>query len=395
MKIQLSNYKVKTYVCGVIKRIKLADIDELLQDFPVVAIIGPRQCGKSTLAQYVASKHTDAVFLDMEDQDDRAILSNPTLFFAANKDKLICLDEIQFAPNLFQSLRSVVDKGKRNGQFLLLGSASPELLRQSSETLAGRIVYVELAPFSINETQSDWQTLLLRGGFPRSYLATSDKSSLAWRKSFIRTFLERDIAAFGLNLNPEKSARLWQMCAHYHGRLLNYSDFGKSLGLTHPTIKHYVDVLAGTFMLRKLQPYYANLEKRLVKTPKLYVADSGILCALLNIQTFADLLGHPIAGFAWEGFVLQNLLSTVGENDEVYFISTSADAEIDILVKRGRKLIGIECKFSTSPKVSKGFYNLKSDLKLSKSFVVAPVNNSYPIDKDTLVCNLPELLAEL
>ncbi len=376
-------------------RIKLTEIDDLLQDFPVVAIIGPRQCGKSTLAQYVASMHANAVFLDMEDHDDRAILSNPTLFFAANKDKLICLDEIQFAPDLFQTLRSVVDKGKRNGQFLLLGSASPELLRQSAETLAGRIVYVELAPFSISETQSDWQTLLLRGGFPRSYLAKSDKSSLAWRKSFIRTFLERDIAAFGLNLNPENSSRLWQMCAHYHGKILNYSDFGKALGLTHPTIKHYVDVLAGTFMLRKLQPYYANLEKRLVKTPKLYVADSGMLCALLNIQTFEDLLGHPIAGFAWEGFVLQNIISTVGDDYEVYFISTSADAEIDILLKKGRKLIGIECKFSTAPKLSKGFYNLKSDLKLSQSFVVAPVNKGYPLDKNTQVCNLTELLGAL
>ncbi|AMS27985.1 hypothetical protein AEM51_14185 [Bacteroidetes bacterium UKL13-3] len=378
-----------------LSRVKLNEIDDLLQDFPVVAIVGPRQCGKSTLAQIIASQYPDAVFLDMEDPDDRAILSNPTLFFAANKHKLICLDEIQFAPNLFPILRSVVDKGKRNGQFLLLGSAAPDLLRQSSETLAGRIVYAELAPFSIIETQADWQILLLRGGFPRSYLAKSDKSSLTWRKSFIRTFLERDIAAFGLNLNPQNSSRLWQMCAHYHGKILNYSDFGKALGLTHPTIKHYVDVLAGTFMLRKLQPYYANLEKRLVKTPKLYVADSGILCALLNIQTFDELLGHPIAGFAWEGFVLQNILSTVGDDYEVYFISTSADAEIDILLKKGRKLIGIECKFSTAPKVSKGFYNLKSDLKLSKSFVVAPVHTAYSLDKNTLVCNIEELLAGL
>jgi hypothetical protein len=378
-----------------LSRVKLNEIDDLLQDFPVVAIVGPRQCGKSTLAQIIASQYPDAVFLDMEDPDDRAILSNPTLFFAANKHKLICLDEIQFAPNLFPILRSVVDKGKRNGQFLLLGSAAPDLLRQSSETLAGRIVYAELAPFSIIETQADWQILLLRGGFPRSYLAKSDKSSLTWRKSFIHTFLERDIAAFGLNLNPQNSSRLWQMCAHYHGKILNYSDFGKALGLTHPTIKHYVDVLAGTFMLRKLQPYYANLEKRLVKTPKLYVADSGILCALLNIQTFDELLGHPIAGFAWEGFVLQNILSTVGDDYEVYFISTSADAEIDILLKKGRKLIGIECKFSTAPKVSKGFYNLKSDLKLSKSFVVAPVHTAYSLDKNTLVCNIEELLAGL
>jgi predicted AAA+ superfamily ATPase len=376
-------------------RSRLNEIDDLLQDFPVVAIVGPRQCGKSTLAQSVVSQYPDAVFLDMEDPDDRAVLSNPTLFFNANKDKLICLDEIQFTPDLFPILRSVVDKGKRNGQFLLLGSASPDLLRQSSETLAGRIVYVELAPFSLTETAGDWQTLMLRGGFPRSYLAKSDKSSLAWRKSFIRTFLERDIAAFGLNLNPENSRKIWQMCAHYHGKILNYSDFGKSLGLTHPTVKHYVDTLTGTFMLRKLQPYYANLEKRLVKTPKLYVADSGILCALLNIQSFEDLLGHPVAGFAWEGFVLQNILSTVGEDYEVYFISTSADAEIDILLKKGRKLIGIECKFSTTPKLSKGFYNLKSDLKLSQSFVAAPVNKGYPLDKTTQVCNLTELLSNL
>lgn len=374
-------------------RAKFSEIDELLQDFPVVAIIGPRQCGKSTLASEIVAQYEEAVFLDMEDPDDRAKLSNPTLFFNAHKGKLICLDEIQFAPDLFQVLRSVVDKGKMNGQFLLLGSASPELLRQSSETLAGRIVYVELAPFSLDETPNqDWQKLLVRGGFPRSYLAKSDKSSLAWRKSFIRTFLERDIAAFGLNLNPENSSRLWQMCAHYHGQMLNYSDFGKSLGLTHPTVKHYVDVLAGTFMLRKLPPYFANLEKRLVKTPKLYVADSGILCALLNIPTFNDLLGHPVAGFAWEGFVLQNILSKAGDEYEVYFISTSADAEIDILLKKGRKLIGIECKFSTAPKLTKGFYNLKKDLKLVQSYVVAPVSSSYPLDKTTTVCSPDELL---
>lgn len=378
-----------------ITRLKFNEIDELLGDFPVVGIIGPRQCGKSTIAQQLVDRYTGAIYLDMENPDDRAKLTNPTLFFSANQGRLICLDEIQFAPNLFNVLRSVVDKGKVNGQFLILGSASPELLRQSAETLAGRIVYTELAPFALTETNSDWQTLLVRGGFPRSYLARSDKSSFTWRKSFIRTFLERDIAAFGLNLNPENSSRLWQMCAHYHGQMLNYSDFGKSLGLTHPTIKHYVDTLAGTFMLRKLPPYHANLEKRLVKTPKLYIADSGMLCALLNIQTYSDLLGHPIAGFAWEGFVLQNILATVGDDTEVYFVGTSADAEIDIILKKGKKLIGIECKFSTTPKPTKGFYNLRSDLKLSKSFVVAPITGSYPLDKQTLVCSLPELLASI
>lgn len=378
-----------------ITRLKFNEIDELLGDFPVVGIIGPRQCGKSTIAQQLVDRYTGAIYLDMENPDDRAKLTNPTLFFSANQGRLICLDEIQFAPNLFNVLRSVVDKGKVNGQFLILGSASPELLRQSAETLAGRIVYTELAPFALTETNSDWQTLLVRGGFPRSYLARSDKSSFTWRKSFIRTFLERDITAFGLNLNPENSSRLWQMCAHYHGQMLNYSDFGKSLGLTHPTIKHYVDTLAGTFMLRKLPPYHANLEKRLVKTPKLYIADSGMLCALLNIQTYSDLLGHPIAGFAWEGFVLQNILATVGDDTEVYFVGTSADAEIDIILKKGKKLIGIECKFSTTPKPTKGFYNLRADLKLSKSFVVSPITGSYPLDKQTLVCSLPELLASI
>lgn len=378
-----------------ITRLKFNEIDELLGDFPVVGIIGPRQCGKSTIAQQLVDRYTGAIYLDMENPDDRAKLTNPTLFFSANQGRLICLDEIQFAPNLFNVLRSVVDKGKVNGQFLILGSASPELLRQSAETLAGRIVHTELAPFALTETNSDWQTLLVRGGFPRSYLARSDKSSFTWRKSFIRTFLERDIAAFGLNLNPENSSRLWQMCAHYHGQMLNYSDFGKSLGLTHPTIKHYVDTLAGTFMLRKLPPYHANLEKRLVKTPKLYIADSGMLCALLNIQSYTDLLGHPIAGFAWEGFVLQNILATVGDDTEVYFVGTSADAEIDIILKKGKKLIGIECKFSTTPKPTKGFYNLRADLKLSKSFVVSPITGSYPLDKQTLVCSLPELLASI
>lgn len=378
-----------------IKRAKFSEVEELLEDFPIVAIVGPRQCGKSTIAEDIVSTFENAVYLDLENPDDKAKLTQPTLYFDLNKDKLICLDEIQFAPDLFQILRSVVDKGKRNGQFLLLGSASPELLRQSSETLAGRIVYVELAPLSLQETNDDWKKLFIRGGFPRSYLAKSEKSSLVWRKSFIRTFLERDIAAFGLNLNPVNSAKIWQMCAHNNGRELNYSQLGNALGLSHPTIKHYIDILSGTFMVRKLLPYSANLNKRLVKTPKLYIADTGILCALLNIQNFDDLLGHPVAGMAWEAFVLQNLITTLGDDYEFFFIGTSADAEIDILLKKGNRLIGVECKFSTNPKVTKGFYILRDELQLTQSFIVAPVDESYPFDNFTTVCNPIDLIKYL
>lgn len=380
-----------------VARHKEQEIIELLGEFPIVALLGPRQCGKSTLAKAIC-RNRDAIYLDLENPDDRAVLTNPTLFFGLHSGKLICLDEVQFMPDIFNILRSTVDKSDKTGQFLLLGSASPELLRQSSETLAGRIIFIELTPFNWKEAQTlpnfMWQNLWLRGGFPRSLLAQSDKSSHTWRKSFVRTFLERDLAAFGLGISPDNTGRLWKMCAHYHGKTVNYSDLGKSLGVSHTTVRHYVDILTHTFMLNLIQPYYVNISKRLVKSPKIYVSDCGVLHSLLEITTIDDLLGHPIAGFSWEGYILQNIKSVLPDW-EVYFITTSADAEIDFLLSKGNRLIGIECKFSSTPKLSRGLYQLKQDLNLKEIFVIAPIEKPFYITEEIFVCSLPTFLDKI
>ncbi|MFY8036421.1 MAG: ATP-binding protein, partial [Cyclobacteriaceae bacterium] len=296
-----------------LNRLKEREIRKYLKHFPAVGITGPRQCGKSTLAKEIIRSYKKAMYLDLENPEDRAKLTDPSLFLSQNQGKLICFDEVQFMPELFMILRSVIDRNKKNGQFLLLGSASPELLKQSSETLAGRIVYTELSPFGLIEThelpKTSLQKLWVRGGFPMSFLAKQENISFVWRKNFVRTFLERDLSAFGVGIAPENMRRFWMMCAHLHGQALNLSSLGNSLGITHTTVKHYVDVMVNTYMLRKIEPYYANIDKRLKKSSKIYLADSGLLHTLLNISSINDLMSHPVAGFSWEGFVLSQLMS--------------------------------------------------------------------------------------
>lgn len=370
-----------------------------LQNFPAVAILGPRQCGKSTLANHISRLLGKSVYLDLERLADRNKLSDPELFFGINKDKLICLDEIQKLPGIFSTMRSFIDENERNGQFLILGSASRDLIRQSSETLAGRIVYLYLTPFTVNELMDKGSTDLsslspyfIRGGFPRSYLADTPDMSFVWRNSFVESFLQRDLPEMGLSIPPETAIRLWQMCAHSHGQLLNASKFAESLGYNYQTIKKYIDILHGTFMLRLLPPFIPNLKKRLVKSSKIYIRDTGILFALLNLKTMNDVLGHPVFGPAWESLVLDNVIQKFQDWDAGFY-RTSHGAEIDIVLQKNRRKIVIECKASTAPTPSRGFYNALEDLEMEKGFIIAPISGpGYPLNKHITVTSLGEFL---
>jgi uncharacterized protein len=382
-----------------INRTIIQTIERKLKTAPVVAILGPRQCGKTTLAHAIISEISHSVYLDLERGSDLNKLQDPEMFFTLNDDRLICLDEIQRVPELFPEMRSKIDRNGNNGQFLVLGSASPELLQQTSETLAGRIAFVELTPFLLSEISDDSEndvsrSLWLRGGFPRSYLSETDMDSYEWRLDFIRTFLERDIPQLGINIPRLRLERFWQMCAHMHGQLLNRTRLGESLGVSHHTINNYVALLEKTYMLRVLQPYYANVKKRLIKSPKIYIRDSGIVHALLSVATHNDLLGHPVYGASWEGFVMENIISAL-PGWSPYFYRSVAGAEIDLVLERGRQRLAIEIKASTAPKVSRGFWNSLADLSIETAYVIAPVDSSYPLKDGVQVMPLPLLKEEL
>jgi uncharacterized protein len=373
-------------------------VREYLDEFPAVAIVGPRQCGKTTLAKAVLTAFGNAVYLDLEKPSDINKLRDPELFFRFNDAGLTCLDEIQRVPDIFPVLRSVLDEGGKNGQLLILGSASPAMIRQTSESLAGRIAYLELTPFLFSESPGERSPLAfdinrywLRGGFPRSYLARSDRASSRWREQFIRTFLERDIPQLGYRIAAESLRRLWMMLSHYHGQLLNLSKLGESLGVSHTTVRAHLDILAQAFMVRVLPPFEVNLKKRLVKSPKIFIRDPGILHSLLDIETFQNLIGHPVFGSSWEGVVVENILSLF-DGWKSGFYRTSAGAELDIVLEKGGRRIGVECKASAAPYVSKGFWNAFDDLELEEAWVIAPVEKSYPIETNVTVCSLDEFL---
>lgn len=386
---------MQTYV----KRIITASIEQKLENMPGVVILGPRQCGKSTLAKAIISEIRGAVYLDLERASDVSKLRDPEAFFSLNSDKLICLDEIQRVPELFPVLRSIMDENRKNGQFIILGSASPDLIKQSSETLAGRISYFELTPFLLKEVSEDHdlrplRKLWLRGGFPRSFLASNEKESFEWRIDFIRTFLERDIPQLGFRTPAKTLARFWSICAHLHGQLLNSSKLGESMGVSHHSVRSYVDMLEQSFVLRVLRPYESNLKKRLIKSPKIYIRDSGILHALLGIETHNDLLGHPVYGASWEGLVIENILSLL-PNWKASFYRTSSGSEIDLIIEKGNKRVAIECKGSTSPNLNRGFWIAVSELKFKEVWVVAPVKEAYPIEKGIMVAPPHQLIEHL
>jgi len=377
-----------------IKRIIEKDIIRSIKEYPVTAIVGARQVGKTTLAKRIIQNFENGVYLDLERNSHRILLeSDPEKYFLINNNKLICIDEIQLLPDIFPLIRSLVDLENYNTKFLILGSASPELLRQSSESLAGRIIYFTLTPFLFPEinTLSTFQEYHLRGGFPRSYLSKSDKSAFIWLDNFINTFLERDLNSFGLNLPADLIRRLWRMLAHNNGQLLNNSSLGNSIGLSHTTIKKYIDILKYTYMIRILEPYHINIKKRIVKTPKVYIKDTGILHALLKISTFDDLFNHPVYGSSFESLVVENVIARF-DDYEPYFYRNSNGNEIDLLLVKGQKIIAIEIKASTSPKISKGFYIACDDIKATKAFVIADIEMSFPLKNNVMVYNLQEFL---
>jgi len=377
-------------------------IEQALKSQAAVALLGPRQVGKTTLALDIGQTR-NALYLDLENADDRARLANPTLFFDSVADRLVILDEVHRVPELFQTLRGVIDKGRRQsqgtGRFLILGSASLDLLRQSGESLAGRIAYTDLGPFTVaevGENQTDRERLWLRGGFPNSYLAEDDRQSLIWRKDFIRTYLERDVPMFGPRIPAETLERLWTMLAHNQGTLLNASELARALVISTQSVNRYIDLLADLLLVRRLQPYHANLGKRLVKSPKVYVRDSGIVHALLGIETAVQLAGHPIVGRSWEGFVLETLFAVLPWRATPFFYRTKAGAEIDLLIEHGDgSLWAIEVKRSLSAKVERGFHQARSDLKPVRSFVVHAGNDRWPLAEGIEAVGIQALTQEL
>ncbi|MBI5330492.1 MAG: ATP-binding protein [Betaproteobacteria bacterium] len=362
---------------------------DILAHAPAAALIGPRQAGKTTLALEAARlSGRPWIYLDLESEQDRAKLAQPELYLADHLDKLVILDEVHRAPGLFPVLRGLIDRarreGRRNGLYLLLGSASLDLLQQSGETLAGRIAYLDLPPFHVLETAALPQDALwLRGGFPESLLAPDDARSLRWRQAFIRTYLERDIPQFGPRIAAETLRRFWGMLAHHQGGLLNTAQFARNLGVDAKTAASYLDLLCDLLLVRRLPPWHANLGKRLVRSPKVFVRDSGLVHALLSIPDKETLLAHPVLGASWEGFVVENLLNCAPEGVQGYFYRSSGGAEIDLLLAwPDGALWAIEIKRSLTPKLERGFHSACADLNPAKKLVIYPGVEVYRLAED-------------
>lgn len=389
-----------------IRRRAYSRVQEALARQAAVALIGPRQVGKTTLAHEIG-ENADALYLDLETRADRGKLADPALFLRDYQDRLVILDEIHRVPELFQELRGLIDqgrrRGKRTGRFLVLGSASMDLLRQSGESLAGRIEYVEMDPLDVLEIAENIDSanrLWVRGGFPDSFLAASEAASIAFRWNFIRTYLERDVPQFGFRIPAETLERLWTMLAHSQGTLLNASKLAASLSVSAPTVTSYIDLLVDLLLVRRLRPFHANTGKRLVKSPKVYVRDSGLVHALLGIEDYLALAGHPVIGASWEGFVIENLLAAAPPRTLPGFYRTSAGAEIDLILelpgKHGLWAIEIKRGLTTSP--SKGFQIAREDINPRRSFIVYSGDDRYPISQEVEAIGVREmasLLAEL
>ncbi len=388
-----------------IKRLIQQEVKQLLDEFPAVGLLGPRQVGKTTLAIEIAEAlHQEPIYLDLESPSDLIKLNEAEQYFEYNKGKLIILDEIQRVPEIFQVLRGVIDKRKREGaktgQFLILGSASLDLLKQSSETLAGRIAYKELTGFNLEEVvnagSGTMQQLWLRGGFPDSYLAASDAASYRWRTNFITTYLERDVPQFGHRIPANSLRLLWTMLAHSQGGQLNIAQLAANLSVSAPTAKRYVELLEDLLLVRALKPWATNIGKRLTKSPKVYIRDSGLTHALLNLTDADDLLGHPVVGASWEGFVIENLLSVLPEGINPYYYRTAAGAEIDLVLEKNASFkYAIEIKKSLAPVVSKGFHHGCEDIGATKRFVVYAGTERYPGPGGTEIISLKGMMEEV
>jgi hypothetical protein len=377
--------------------LELEALDHLLRRFPVVGIIGARQVGKTTLARdFAARTGKKVVYYDLENPEDLARLTDPMLVLKQHKGVII-IDEVQRMPGLFPVLRVLADRPGRPAQFLILGSASPAMLRQSFETLAGRIAYRRLNGFSLAEVGGDEHLRLwVRGGFPRSYLARTLEDSCEWRHEFIRTFLERDLPQLGINIRSAALRRFWSMLAHYHGQIWNASEFARSFGVSDNTVRNYLDVLSAALVVRQLPPWHENISKRQVKSPKVYITDSGILHTLLNQRTRHDLEGHPKVGASWEGFAVEQIINRIqARPEECYFWSTYSGAELDLLVVRGRRRIGFEIKRTVSPKITPSMRQALKDLRLQRIEVIHAGEDTFPLEAKIRAVSLSRVLTDL
>ncbi len=379
---------------GLIARPELeARVREALRRAPIVTILGPRQCGKTTLASRII-RPTPSHYFDLENPVDEVRLAEPMTALERLRG-LVIIDEVQRAPALFPVLRVLADRVPQAARFLLLGSASPELVRASSESLAGRVAFVEMGGFGLREVGAPaMRRLWMRGGFPRSFLARSDTESAAWRRDFVRTFLERDLRTFGIEISARAIRRLWTMIAHYHGQVWNASEIGRSLGEAHTTIRRHADVLVGALVVRELQPWFENVGKRQIKSPKLYVRDSGILHSLLGAESFEALESHPKLGASWEGFAIEQLLNVTGTRD-AYYWGTQSGAELDLLLVVNGKRVGVEVKYADAPRMTRSMRIAIADLKLSHLYVVHPGAARYELGSRAEAIGLAELLTEI
>ena len=383
-----------------IERRRKRRILQYLDETPAVVLLGPRQVGKTTLARDIAAETPDSLYLDLENPRDVARLADPGRYLELHAERLVILDEIQRMPDLFRVLRGQIDErrrqGRRSRQFLLLGSASDALLRQSSESLAGRVVYEELPGLNALEVGVGQETLWIRGGFPDAFTARSDAASARWRLNFVRTYLERDIPQFGVRVPAETLRRFWTMLAHRQGGLLNASELARSLDVSVPAVTRYVDLLSDLMLVRRLPPYFANVGKRLVRTPKVYIRDSGILHLLLGLGNLDDVLSHPVVGASWEGFVIENLIAASPFGTDAWFYRTRAGAEIDLVLNLpDRRLWAIEVKRSAAPRAVRGFELAANDLGAAERFVVHPGRESFPLSETTTATPLVGLIERL
>jgi uncharacterized protein len=388
-----------------IHRNLLSSAQKRLQSNPGLVLLGPRQVGKTTLARAIASATPQSLFLDMQLPADRAKLTNADVFWSEHRDQLVVLDEVQFMPNIFVQLRPEMDAYRKPGRFLLLGSASGKLLAQSAESLAGRVAYLQLSPFLASEVASDaaakslacdlgkLQNLWLRGGFPRSFTAADIEESYLWRDDFITNFLARDLKEFGVRVPFDNLHRFWRMLAHLQGQQFNSAAIAASMGgLSHNTVASYLDILVDTMMVRRLEPHFVNIGKRLIKSPKVYVRDSGLLHALLGIRDLSYLMGHPSAGASWEGFCIEQICNQLPVGAVVSYYRTAAGTELDLIVETGGKKIAFEIKFASNPKVTKGFWQGLEDVKADKAYIVAPVKEAWKCSDNVWV--IPPLVHE-
>lgn len=379
------------------KRIALPKISEHLQWSPAVGILGPRQVGKTTLAKTFANDANKSIYLDLDSAEALARLENPTAFFAENRERLVILDEIQNHPQLLSELRGEIDADRRPGRFLLLGSASFKLLKQS-QSLAGRLSLVDMSPLILSEVYEnfhDTQSLWIRGGFPNSYLAKNINASWDWRSALVRHFLNTDLPSLGINVDPQLMHRFWRMVAHLHGQIFNASAIAGSLGISASSTSRYLDHLCDTLMVRRLEPYFINLGKRLVKSPKVYVRDTGLLHNLLGIREVNDLLGHPSTGASWEGFVIEQIAAHLPDGASMSFYRTTAGAELDVVVEIGLKKIGFEVKFSSAPKVTKGFWQACEDVGVEAAYIVSPVEKGWTVKENIEVISVLDIAQRL